>query len=389
MSPPFTSPSLPPPRPITAPVPVTDVTPRRRVVLPWVIAAVLLTLVWYFRDIALLFAAAFAIAYVLEPVVSRIHRIGVPRAIAVVVVLLASGVALTALLSVVIPDIVHEVTDLSATLPGRIRDEWVPNINHSLLVLRRQYHLHIPTTTDAWLSQLGMRASEIAPRSLNAVVSAASLTISVVEFVLEIVIILALSFYLLMDYHRLTAGVVSLVPIRARVRFESLAHQIDTTMGRFVRGQFAVMLILGALYAAGLTALGIPAGLGVGVFAGMVSFVPYLGFVVALSLALLLAALDGAGMSHVLVVVGYMAVVHILDNTLITPRILGGSIGLSPVVVILSLLAGAKVGGFIGLFVAIPVAAMLRVLLAEAIAYYRGTRFYTAQPDPPLNPSEP
>ncbi len=378
---PPSSPSFPPPGPLGA-VPVTDVTPRRRGgVLPWLVALAAVALLWYFRDIAALFAGAFAIAYVLEPLVSRLQRLHVPRSLAIVIVLVASGVALTALLSVVVPDIVHEVTDLSATLPGRIRDQWVPGINRSLLVLRRQYHLRIPVTTDAWLAQLGMRASEIAPRSLNAVLSAASATISVVEFVLEIVIVLALSFYLLMDYRRLTDGVVELVPLRARHRFIAISAQIDQTMGRFVRGQFLVMILLGSLYAGGLTALGVPAGAGLGVFAGMISFVPYLGFLVALTLALLLAALDGGGTSHILVVLGYMAVVHVLDNTLITPRILGGASGLSPVVVILSLLAGARVGGFVGLLVAIPVAAMLRVLLAETVAYYRSTRFFTTVPE--------
>lgn len=123
-----------------------------------------------------------------------------------------------------------------------------------------------------------------------------------------------------------------------------------------------------------------PGGVGLGLLAGLLSFVPYLGFLIAMVIATALAALDGGGTSHVLTVLGFMWVVHVLDITLVTPRILGGRVGLPPAAVILALLAGGKVAGFVGLLIAIPAASVVRVLLSELVVWYRGTRFFTAAP---------
>lgn len=356
---------------------------RPRGFVPWIVGALMVGLVYYFRDMGALLFAAFALAYVLHPLVDRLEGWRVPRSLAIALVLLFVGSAVTAILWFVVPDILKEITMLSSTLPRRIRDEWLPRSNQLLVHLRGRYHLRIPTTADAWMAQLGMRASEIAPRSVAALLSAANATISVLEFALEVLVVLAMSFYLLQDWHALLRNTVGLVPMRAREQFVSIASRVDATMGRFVRGQLLVMLLLGTIFAVGLSALNVPAGLGLGIMAGLISFVPYVGFIVALILSLMLALLDGGGTTHVLLVLGFMVFVHVLDVTLVTPRILGGSIGLPPIMVILSLLAGAKLMGFTGLLVAIPVAAMLRVIVSELVGYYRRTMFFRAPPAPP------
>ncbi|MBI5516292.1 MAG: AI-2E family transporter [Deltaproteobacteria bacterium] len=351
----------------------------RRSWLPWAIAGCLLALAWYFREVLGLLVGAFGLAYLLEPLVQKLEDARVPRPLAIVVVLLLVSAVLTGLLAIVVPNIVHEGGELLAKLPAKFRNDWLPALNRGLLHLRRRYHVRIPVTADAWLAQLGNRA-DLAPRSLSAVLSAANATVTVLEFALEVVIVLAMAFYVLLDWHRIHAGVAELVPHSMRPRFVSVVGKLDATMGRFLRGQLLVMIVLGTLFAVGFELLGVPAGAGLGILAGMISFVPYLGFVVALALAVLLSSLQGGGSQQVLAVVVYMAVVHVLDLALITPRILGGSLGLSPVLVIMALLAGGKVLGFAGLLVAIPVAAMLRVLVHELLVEYRETHFFN---DPP------
>lgn len=354
-------------------------TAPRRALLPWVGVALALALAYYFRDLLGLAGAAFAVAYLLDPLVSRLERLRLPRSLAIVVVLLSLSVVFTLLIWFVVPDIVRQVTDLLNSLPRKLRDQWIPGANRLLVSLRQRYHLRIPVTADAWLAQAGVRTDEIARRSLEMVQSAAGFSISVIEKVVEMVIVGAMAFYLLLDYHRLLDGVLVLVPRRAEHEFSRIAGNVNVALGRYVRGQALAMLILGSLFALGLGALKVPAGVGLGILAGLLSVVPYIGFFIALGLSALLAALDG-GSGACLAVVGYMVFVHVLDITFVTPRILGGSIGLSPVWVILALLAGGKVLGFVGLLAAIPVASVLRVLVGEAVDYYRSTRFYTAMP---------
>lgn len=366
------------PRQGTRPIRLVAHPAARRTLLPWLGLGAVLGVAYYFRDLLILFGAAASLAWLLEPLVVRLERKGAPRALAIVVVLLGIGVVLTLVGWFVVPGIVEQFTSLIGSLPGRIRDQWLPAASRGLLYVRQRYHVRIPVSADAWLTQLGVRASEIPRSSMAVVLSAASASVSVLEYVVESVIVLAMSFYLLSDWHGLTEGVVDLVPRRAESEFRRIAGRVNESLGRYVRGQFLAMAVLGGLFAVGLEALGVPGGFGLGILFGMLTVVPYVGFFLALGLALLLAAIDGH--VSVLAVGIYMGVVHVLDITLVTPRILGGSIGLSPVTVILSLLAGARLMGFTGLLFAIPVASVLRVLISELVAWYRGTFFYTATP---------
>ncbi|MDO9021756.1 MAG: AI-2E family transporter [Deltaproteobacteria bacterium] len=363
------------PRPLRLVAP----TAPRRALLPWLGVAIVLVLAYYFRDLLSLAAAAFAMAYLLDPLVMRLERLRVPRPLAIVLVLTVLGVLFTLTVWFVVPDIVRQITDLLTSLPRKLRDQWIPWANHLLVSLRQRYRLHIPVTAESWLAQAGVRTDEIARRSLGMVQSAADVSISILEKVLQSVIVAAMAFYLLLDYHRLLDGVGDLVPRRATEDFSRIATKVNIALGRYVRGQALAMLILGTLFAVGLTALKVPAGVGIGILAGVLTVVPYVGFFIALIVSALLALLDG-GTGACLAVIGYMVFVHLVDITFVTPRIVGGSIGLSPVWVILALLAGGKVAGFFGLLAAIPVASVLRVLVGEAVDYYRTTRFYTATP---------
>jgi len=361
--------------------PLRLVTPTAplRAFLPWIVLAVLGALIYYFRDLLLLVGIAFGIAYVLEPLVERLQGWKIPRPLAIALVLLGVCVAMTLTVVLVVPDIVRQLSELAVVLPNKVRNHWIPWANNGLVHLRQRYHLRIPTTADAWINQLGTR-SEIASRSMSMVQSAASASISVLGLMLEGVIVLAMAFYFISDWHRIVAAAMGLVPRRAEGEVRRIARNVDLALGSYFRGQGLAMLVLGSLFCVGLAALGVPGGAALGVFAGLIAFIPYLGFFIALGLAVLFASLDGGGLGHVMAVVAYMMFVHVLDLTLVTPRILGRSIGLSPVAVIVSLLAGAKLMGFTGLLLAIPVASVATVLLGELMRFYKSSRFYAALP---------
>jgi predicted PurR-regulated permease PerM len=356
---------------------VVHLPPRRRLT-PWLVALVIFALAVVFRRTLTLGFAAFSIAYVFAPSVKRLQRWGLPRSLAILVILLGTSALVGGAAAALLPELGRQIESLLTSLPeysAAIQRSWIPYLRH-------HWHLHIPPRTEDVLAQLGLRASAIAPRIGSILNDTLGYTIVIVEMLFTGLIVLALAFYMLVRFDSIIASAFEVVPYRSRERVRTIAMEIDSTLRHFVQGQLLVMVILGALYAVGLGVLGVPAGWAIGVFAGLISFVPYLGFFVALGLALLMSAISGSATRGLLGVTAVMTFVHVLDLTLITPRILGGRAKLSPIVVILALVAGASVFGFVGVLVAIPVASVIRVLLREVVAYYKTTPFFLTQAPP-------
>jgi predicted PurR-regulated permease PerM len=350
--------------------------PPRRTLVPWLVGVLVvggvLLIAWFFREALTLAFIAFGVAYALSPVVRWAERFRIPRPITILLVMSAGGTVFTASAWVLVRELFTQGEALVRSVPRyslHIQREWFP-------WLREHWHLRIPPRTEDALRELGVNASNIAPRISGWLNESLKYTPVLIEYVFKVLVVFALAFYFLLDFDGFIHRTNDLVPHRARDRVRRLARETDESLRHFVNGQLLVMVILGGLFALGLGLLGIPAWWVIGLFAGMVSFVPYLGFFVAFGVALFMAALQGKGFAHVFAVGGVMAAVHVLDLTLITPRILGSRTKISPVMIILSLIAGGTVFGFVGVFVAIPVASVLRVLLRELVDHYKSTAFF-------------
>jgi predicted PurR-regulated permease PerM len=347
--------------------------PPRRTIVPWLVAAVIVGLMVVFRQALTLAFVGFATAYVLAPSVQRVQRYGVPRPLAILLVLMTGTTLVGTVVSVLVPELIRQTESLMRSVPdwsSAIQHRWIP-------WLRQHWHLHIPASTEDAFAQLGLRASSIAPRIGSLLNDTLTYTLVVLEYIVTGLLVFAVAFYMLLEIDQIVHNGFELVPHRARARVAAIAREVDETLRHFIHGQLLVMAVLGVLFAVGLGALGVPAGWAIGLLAGMISFVPYLGFFVALGLALLMTALAGHGVAQLVAVTGVMSAVHILDLTVITPRILGGRAKLSPVVTMLALVAGGSVFGFVGFLVAIPVASVLRVLLRELVSHYKSTPFFT------------
>lgn len=374
----ITPPAIPtiPPLATQSMLPTVIHLPPRRTLIPWLVAAGILALAFVFRHALTLGFVGFSVAYVLSPIVRRAERLRIPRPVTILLVMLSGTALVVASAWVLIPEMLRQSESLARSVPRYsqyIQREWIP-------YLRNRWHLHIPPRTEDALAQLGLRASSIAPRIGALLNNTLQYTLVLVELLFNALIVFALAFYFLLDFDGVVQRAFDLVPHRARDRVGRLGREINETLRHFINGQLLVMAILALLFALGLGVLGVPAWWAIGLFAGMISFVPYLGFFVALGLAIFMAALQGQGIAHVLAVCGVMTMVHVLDLTLITPRILGGRAKISPVVVILALVAGGSIFGFVGVLVAIPVASVLRVLLREVVSYYKTTPYFLSRP---------
>jgi predicted PurR-regulated permease PerM len=324
---------------------------------------------------------AFLIAYMLDPLVDRIEASrllrGKPIARAVgIAVLLVGAFALAAVaILVIVPMVYEEVASFLKRLPAlvaRSRAEIEP--------LLAQYGLEIPTSVGQALEEVHLDIQSVLTKGYTPVTAVLKGllggTASAVGAIIAALIVPVFAFYLLYDFDVLVAKVGALIPPRHRVRANGFFGEVDGVLGQFFRGQFTVMAILTVLYSVGYGAIGVPLALPIGIMAGLLSFIPYVGSTLALATALLMTALDWQGWSQILWVLGVHAVIQGLEGFVVTPKIMGDTVGISAIAVLFALLVGAELLGFTGVLLAVPTAAVTKILLQRAHSRYRASAFF-------------
>ncbi len=328
---------------------------------------------------------AFLIAYMLDPLVDRVEESrllsGKPVARAVGIAVLLAGVFLiTAIaLLVIVPLIYEEVSSFVKRLPGlisRAREEWEP--------LLAGYGLEIPRSVAEAFEDLHLDLQSVLEKGYAPVTTALQSllggTASAVAGLVAALMVPVFAFYLLYDFDNIVARIADLVPHRYRRETYSFFSDVDSVLGQFFRGQFTVMAVLAVLYSAGYGAVGVPLALPIGIMAGLLSFIPYVGSTLALVTALLMTLLDWQGWTQILWVIGVHAVIQGLEGFVVTPKIMGDTVGISAIAVLIALLVGAELLGFTGVLLAVPAAAVLKILFQRIEGRYRRSALYTETP---------
>ncbi len=326
---------------------------------------------------------AFLLAYMLDPLVDRIEASrllrGKPMARAVgIAVLLVGALALAAVaILVIVPMVYEEVSSFLKRLPALVahsRDELEP-----ILV---EYGLEIPTSLGQALEELHLDIQSVLTKGYTPATAVLKWllggTASAVGAIIAALIVPVFAFYLLYDFDVLVAKAGDLIPARHRSWANGFFSEVDLVLGQFFRGQFTVMAILSVLYSVGYGSIGVPLALPIGIMAGLLSFIPYLGSTLALATALLMTALDWQGWSQILWVLGVHAVIQGLEGFVITPKIMGDTVGISAIVVLFALLVGAELLGFTGVLLAVPAAAVTKILLQRVLVRYRTSEFFVS-----------
>jgi predicted PurR-regulated permease PerM len=210
-------------------------------------------------------------------------------------------------------------------------------------------------------------------------------TISVLSVLIHVILVPVIAYYLLVSFEDIRKGIVDLIPPYTREPIVEKLRQIDMVLASFIRGQLTIAAILGVLYSIGFVAIGIDLALVIGVVSGILWIVPYLGTLIAVVGGSAMAVAQFGDLAHVAYVCFWIAAVQLLESYVLTPRIVGKAIGLHPVVYILALIVGANLFGFVGMLVAIPVTAVLKVLLVSATEAYRASYLYGDGPGESLN----
>lgn len=334
---------------------------------------VAVSVIWLLGAILAPFVVAAALAYIGDPFVDRLEAWRLPRTAAVITVfaVLTLGIALLVLL--LFPLLEQQVRTLVENMPRYLRwlQERLQPLIDAVLPEGQTFDLQVVREL---VIQHWSAAGGVATATFQRVFSSGS---AVFAFLVNLVLIPVIAFYMLRDWDYLVGFVRDLLPRRALGTVSELARETDAVLGQFIRGQLLVMFALGMMYTVGLYLVGLDLAVLIGVGAGLVSFVPYLGVIVGLVASVIAMLVQTGGDLLPLIWVGLVfAVGQMVEGAILQPLLLGDRIGLHPVTVIFAVLAGAQLFGFIGVLIALPVAAAIAVLVRFAGRRWRQSRLY-------------
>ncbi|MGS2743333.1 AI-2E family transporter [Halomonas sp. LS-001] len=346
---------------------------------------VLAGLVYLLDAVLMPFVAGMILAYLADPLADRFENWGMNRVMAVSSVFLILVIVLIVSLLIIVPLIVQQAKQFGESVPAIF--EWVKNVLAPRLEEWAGYDLQTEmenlqqVLTENWRDAGGYLAQALGQIGRSGM--------ALVSWVTFLALVPVVTFYLLLDWDRLMQSIQDFVPRRWLSDTNRLASRCDEVLSAFLRGQLLVMLCLGVLYAVGLTLMGVNFGLLIGFVSGLASIVPFLGFIVGLSIALLVAVFQMGTIWAILGVIAIFAAGQVIESVVLQPKLLGDKIGLHPVAVIFAVLVGGELFGFIGVLLALPVAAVIMVLLREGHERYKNSTLYEDRSEVTQDDAEP
>ncbi|MBF8765091.1 AI-2E family transporter [Pseudomonas sp. xss_4] len=351
------------------------------------VALIAIALLYSLHNILTPFLVGILLAYLADPLVDRLERLGLSRTWGVVVVFGLFTLLMLALLLVLIPMLAKQLVRLYALAPQML--DWLEHVALPWVQgrlgladgfwkfdkIKAAIGAHMGQTTDI----VSMLLSQATASSL-----------ALMAWVANMVLIPVVGFYLLRDWDLMMAKLRSLLPRQREPQIVGLASECHEVLGAFVRGQLLVMVALGIIYSAGLMLVGLELGLLIGMLAGLAAIVPYMGFIIGIGAALVAGLFQfGGDLYPMLGIVAVFMVGQALEGMVLTPLLVGDRIGLHPVAVIFAILAGGELFGFTGVLLALPVAAVIMVLLRHVHGLYKESDMYAGDAPAPVHLDPP
>ncbi len=343
--------------------------PVRLQALYWGAAAVAFFLtLWLLGSVMLPFIVGGAIAYFLDPLADWLESLGFSRALATAVISVVMFGVFVIMALLIIPLMIEQLVALVNIAPELFSklqaflSERFPSLNDPESTLRQS------------LASLGALIQSKGDLVANQVLASA---VSVINALIFIVVVPVVTIYMLLDWDNMVARIDSILPRDYVATVRKLASEVDAVLSSFVRGQLTVCLILGAFYAIALMIVGLQFGMVIGAIAGLLTFIPYVGSLVGGSLSIGLALFQFWDKPHMIAAVAVIFIAgQMIEGNYLTPKLVGKSVGLHPVWLLFALSAFGSLFGFVGMLVAVPVAAMLGVIARFAVAQYIDGRLY-------------
>ena len=325
------------------------------------------------------------VAYLLDPLIDWFEERGINRTLGIVFVLLAGLTSVVLFLLFLYPTIVEQVRTVIEQVPkliDTIQTKTIPWIEET-------FDYEIPATVSEGVAKYGESLGEYIPTAAQRIGAWAKEIVTgtgaVVAWLLNLIMIPIFSFYFLRDFDHIRLNVIELIPEHRRNVVLDRLGEMDSVIGDWVRGQLQVASMLAILYAFGLSiafqmaGIAVNSGIAIGILAGLLNFIPYFGVIVGIILSVLMVIINWSGFGPLIAVALVFVIVQTLEGYLITPKVVGEKVGLSPVTVIIVLLVGGELYGLTGVLIAIPIFGALKVLFPDLLRYYRNTPFFTGR----------
>ena len=329
------------------------------------------------RRVIMPFFVAFALAYLLDPLVDRMENWKLSRTLSVVSLMLVFFALILSACLLIFPLLKLQAESLTRNLPAYIDvvQNWLRPFLEKVAGLDQQ---KIQEILNQGLARFGELPLKILSFATTFLWGSLSSLFNVILMLANVVIIPVVMFYLLRDFDSITEKLLALIPPRFKEKTIETVKEVDQVLASFVRGQLMVGLLMGVLYSIGLYLVGTPMSLFIGLVAGLANLIPYLGIIVGFLPAALLTYLQVQEWLPILWVMGVFGVVQMLEGMVITPRVLGDNIGLHPVAVIFAVLLGGELFGLVGIILGVPVVAVLNVLFRRGILKYKSSSFFSS-----------
>lgn len=352
-------------------------------------AAIFIFLLWALSNVLTPFILGSVIAYFLDPIADRLEKLGLSRIMATIVITLSGILTFLLLFLLVVPTLIGQLGQLINTIGIIIQD--LPQTWTSLKEWLSGRFPNLDSNGTFMVDQMTALGNAVQSRGGDLVAALLNSAQGIINIIILLIIVPVVTFYMLMDWDRMIAQVDNLLPRDHQETVRDLARQIDRTLASFIRGQGTVCLILGTYYAIALIIAGLNFGLIVGFIAGLISFIPYIGALVGGVLAIGLALFQwwgsdvmvdgettqqGINWLRIGIVAGVFGFGQFFEGNILTPKLVGNSVGLHPVWLIFALSIFGSLFGFVGMLVAVPVAAVIGVVARFLIAEYKSGQLY-------------
>ena len=339
-------------------------------------------LIWVMWPIFSILLAAAAFAYLLDPLADRLEARGMARVTGISWIFAVATAVLLFFLLVLLPIIAGQFVELSGNVRGYL-DNLVAMIQPAAAFIEEQTGQKIPVDLDALKTELPDLLGRLSPDARAGIKDFLgqffASSVGLFTAILNLALLPIFTFYLLNEWDRIVAFFADLVPLRHRARTTRLALAVDERLGAFVRGQITVCCVLAVLYSVGLWAAGIDLAFTVGMLAGALFVVPYLGTVVGVGLGSVLCLMKFGVDVHLVYVLAAFGIPQFIESWYLTPKVVGDKVGLHPLVVMIALLAGGGLAGIWGMLLAIPITAVADVLAREGLYIYKKSAAFKGQ----------
>jgi predicted PurR-regulated permease PerM len=335
----------------------------------------LLDLIYILGSVAIVpVLASFAIAYILNPLVYNIEKLGLTRALAAVAAIVIVTLSIAAFLTFVIP----ELWDKSIDAGQKVMAYMTPENGRRQRAALRRYSPLLDRIAGERLENLISNPAAAVGTPNTWFAGGLSDFLSTASTLFDLLIVPFFVYYILVDFSTWRDSLEDLIPQRFRDPFSRLFDEVGRILESYVRGQLLIAMLMGGMYAAGFVALKVPAWAGIATLSGFLNMIPYVGTIAGMILATGFTLADGGGFWRIAGVLGVFAVVQSIEGYYLTPRILGGRLSLHPMAVFLGLLIGGKLFGFLGIILAVPTIAVAKVFLKFLRELYKASHFYHA-----------